>query len=96
MFVDLCDFTARAEASTARETVAFLKEFFDVVVPCVIEHGGHTNKFLGDGVLAVFGAPERLSDHADRATRSTWRPACRLTRAKSGLSCCSRRPLLAQ
>ena len=70
MFVDVCDFTARAEASTARETVAFLNEFFDVVVPCVLEHGGHANKFLGDGVLAVFGAPERLPDHADRAVEA--------------------------
>jgi adenylate cyclase len=70
MFVDLRDFTARAESSSARETVGFLNEFFDVVVPCVVEHGGHTNKFLGDGVLAVFGAPERLSDHADRAVRA--------------------------
>jgi adenylate cyclase len=67
MFVDLCDFTARAERSSPRETVAFLNEFFDVVVPCVMEHGGHANKFLGDGVLAVFGAPERIDDHADRA-----------------------------
>ena len=70
MFVDLCDFTARAERSSARETVAFLNEFFDGVVPCVLEHGGHANKFLGDGVLAVFGAPERLPDHADRAVRA--------------------------
>jgi adenylate cyclase len=70
MFVDVCDFTARAERSTARETVAFLNEFFDVVVPCVVEHGGHANKFLGDGVLAVFGAPERMPDHADRAIRA--------------------------
>jgi adenylate cyclase len=41
-----------------------------VVVPCVREHGGHANKFLGDGVLAVFGAPERVPDHADRAIRA--------------------------
>jgi adenylate cyclase len=67
MFVDVRDFTARAERSSARETVAFLNAFFDAVVPLVLEHGGHANKFLGDGVLAVFGAPERVSDHADRA-----------------------------
>lgn len=67
MIVDVRDFTPRAERSSARETVAFLNEFFDAVVPCLLEHGGHANKFLGDGVLAVFGAPERLSDHADRA-----------------------------
>jgi adenylate cyclase len=69
-FVDVADFTARAERSSARETVAFLNDFFDVVVPCVLEHGGHANKFLGDGVLAVFGAPERMADHADRAVRA--------------------------
>jgi adenylate cyclase len=70
MFVDVRDFTARAEGSSARETVAFLNSFFDVVVPCVLEHGGHANKFLGDGVLAVFGAPERMPDHADRAVEA--------------------------
>ncbi len=47
--------------------MAFLNEMFGIVVPCVTEHGGHANKFLGDGLLAVFGAPERLEDHADRA-----------------------------
>jgi adenylate cyclase len=70
MFVDVRDFTERAEGSSARETVRFLNEFFDIVVPCLLEHGGHANKFLGDGVLAVFGAPDRLPDHADRAVRA--------------------------
>jgi adenylate cyclase len=70
MFVDLREFTARAARSSARETVAFLNEFFDVVVPILLEHGGHANKFLGDGVLGVFGAPERMPDHADRAVRA--------------------------
>jgi class 3 adenylate cyclase len=67
MFVDVRDFTPFAERSSARETVAFLNELFGVIVPCVGEHGGHANKFLGDGMLALFGAPDRLRDHADRA-----------------------------
>jgi adenylate cyclase len=67
MILDVCDFTEFAERSTARETVTFLNDLFGIAVPCVIEHGGHANKFLGDGLLAVFGAPERLEDHADRA-----------------------------
>jgi adenylate cyclase len=67
MFVDVRDFTALAERSSPQETVAFLTELFEVVVPIVKRHGGHPNKFLGDGVLAVFGAPERVPDHADRA-----------------------------
>jgi adenylate cyclase len=36
-------------------------------VPIVQRHRGHANKFLGDGLLGVFGAPERADDHADRA-----------------------------
>jgi adenylate cyclase len=67
MFVDMRDFTRFAARSSARETVAFLNELFGAIVPCVVKHGGHANKFVGDGVLAVFGAPDRLADHADRA-----------------------------
>ena len=66
MILDIWDFTEFAERSSARETVAFLNDMFEIVVPGVTEHGGHANKFLGDGLLAVFGAPERLEDHADR------------------------------
>jgi class 3 adenylate cyclase len=36
-------------------------------VPAVVNAGGHVNKFLGDGALAVFGAPNDLADHADAA-----------------------------
>ena len=60
LILDVCDFTEFAERSSARETVAFLNDLFGIAVPCVTEHGGHANKFLGDGLLAVFGAPERL------------------------------------
>jgi class 3 adenylate cyclase len=67
LFVDVRDFTPFAERSSARETVTFLNDFFDVVVPILLAHGGHANKFVGDGVLGVFGAPDRLPDHADRA-----------------------------
>jgi len=67
LFVDIRGFTTFADRSTAREAVDFLNEFFEVVVPIVTEHGGHANKLLGDGVLAVFGAPDPLPDHPDRA-----------------------------
>jgi adenylate cyclase len=66
-FVDIRGFTAFADRSTAREAVDYLNEFFAVAVPVVAAHGGHVNKLLGDGLLAVFGAPEPVPDHADRA-----------------------------
>jgi adenylate cyclase len=67
MFVDIRDFTPFAEANTAEDTVSRLNTLFEIVVPAVVDAGGHVNKFLGDGALAVFGAPNDLADHADAA-----------------------------
>ncbi len=47
--------------------MAALNELFARVVPLIDRHGGHVDKFIGDGILAVFGAPEGYRDHADRA-----------------------------
>jgi adenylate cyclase len=67
MFIDIRDFTPFAEANTAEDAVARLNALFEIVVPAVVDAGGHVNKFLGDGALAVFGAPNDLADHADAA-----------------------------
>src|SRR6476469_4329902 len=67
MFVDIRDFTPFAEANSAENTVARLNALFEIVVPAVVDAGGHVNKFLGDGALAVFGAPNDLAEHADAA-----------------------------
>jgi adenylate cyclase len=67
MFVDIRDFTPFAEANPAEDVVARLNALFEIVVPAVVDAGGHVNKFLGDGALAVFGAPNDLADHSDAA-----------------------------
>jgi len=67
MFVDIRDFTPFAEANSAEDTVSRLNALFGIVVPAVVDAGGHVNKFLGDGAMAVFGAPNDLADHADAA-----------------------------
>ncbi|OBA84200.1 cyclase [Mycobacterium sp. 1164966.3] len=73
MFVDVRDFTPFAEANAAEDTVSRLNALFEIVVPAVVDAGGHVNKFLGDGALAVFGAPNDLEDHADSAlTAAVW------------------------
>jgi class 3 adenylate cyclase len=67
MFVDLVSFTTYSEHAEPEIVVNTLNTFFDIVVGTVERHGGHANKLLGDGVLAVFGAPEPLALHADAA-----------------------------
>ena len=70
LFSDVVRFTEFAARADAREVVACLNDLFEVVVPIIARHGGHVDKFVGDGLLAVFGAPQRLPDHADRAMRA--------------------------
>jgi class 3 adenylate cyclase len=67
LFCDVRDFTAFASGATPQEVVTALNRLFEVIVPIVARHGGHVDKFEGDGLLAVFGAPEAFPDHADRA-----------------------------
>src|SRR5262249_47704623 len=67
MFIDIRDFTPFAEVNSAEDTVARLNSLFEIVVPAVLDAGGHVNKFLGDGTMTVFGAPNALADHADAA-----------------------------
>lgn len=57
MFLDIRGFTAFAEKRSAEEVVAYLNTIFDASVDAVVEHHGIVNKFLGDGFMAVFGAP---------------------------------------
>ena len=67
MFVDVRDFTGFAERESAPVVVATLNRLFELLVPIIHSHGGHIDKFVGDGFLAVFGAPRRQSDHAEQA-----------------------------
>ena len=80
MFLDVRDFTGFAERAAPQEVVSTLNRLFERAVPIVRKHGGHVDKFIGDGFLAVFGAPRRASDHADRALAA----ALEIARARRG------------
>jgi adenylate cyclase len=67
MFVDVRNFTAFAENTDAPDVVSAINRLFEAIVPIIHAHGGRVDKFIGDGLLAVFGTPRRLPDHADRA-----------------------------
>jgi adenylate cyclase len=70
LFCDVRDFTSFASRSDAQEVVGAVNRLFETVVPVISRHGGHVDKFIGDGLLAVFGAPARRGDHADCAVRA--------------------------
>lgn len=84
LFLDIRNFTAFAERSDATEVVALLSDLWELAVPVLLHHGGHANKFIGDGLLGVFGAPEPLEDHADRALSAALEIAERVRREFDG------------
>ncbi len=67
MFIDVIGSTALATTHAPSETVAILNRFFGVIVDVVEAHRGLVNKFEGDAVLAIFGAPLHLPDPAGAA-----------------------------
>lgn len=78
LFVDLVGSTTYATEHGPTEVVAVLNRFFGVVVDEVDRHHGLVNKFIGDAVLAVFGAPVEHPDHAAAALSAARAMAVRL------------------
>lgn len=70
LFLDIRGFTRRSAGQAPERTVGLLNRFLTLVVAAVEEKGGLVNKFLGDGVMALFGAPRPRKDHADLAVQA--------------------------
>ena len=64
---DIAGFSALSQSMEAEELVQFLNDYFSRMIEAVLEHGGNIDKFQGDGMLVVFGAPNPMTDHAERA-----------------------------
>jgi adenylate cyclase len=67
LFADIRDFTSFAENHAPEDVMTTLNGILGKLADAVIANGGHVDKFLGDGLMAVFGAPLRQDDHAERA-----------------------------
>jgi class 3 adenylate cyclase len=70
LFTDLVNFTQLSERMTAPEAADFLNGHFTMVADRVEAEGGVIDKYMGDSVMAIWGAPERVPDRADRACRA--------------------------
>jgi adenylate cyclase len=67
MFADISGFTTISETKKPEEVSEFLSHFFGCAVESIFAYGGTLDKFIGDAVMAFFGAPIPQEDHADRA-----------------------------
>jgi adenylate cyclase len=70
MFTDIADFTALSEQMDAAAVSQLLNRHFAILCAAVDAYGGTVDKFLGDGMMAFFGAPDRLKGHAAAAVRA--------------------------
>lgn len=67
LFADIRGFTALAEHLPARVTLRLLNDYFQVMSDVVFAHDGMVDKFMGDAIMAIFGAPIETTDHPIRA-----------------------------
>src|SRR3954454_23662652 len=70
LFADLVGFTSASEGRDAEETRELLSRYFDVARTVIERYGGTVEKFIGDAVMALWGAPVAQEDDAERAVRA--------------------------
>lgn len=67
LFADIRGFTSLAERLSPEETATLLSDYFSVMVELIFEHGGTLDKFIGDAIMALWGAPIAHADDVDQA-----------------------------
>ena len=73
LFSDIRNFTGMSEQMSPQQVVTFLNDYFTEMVDAVFENGGVLDKFLGDGLMAVFGSIDNDPDHPRKAVRAALR-----------------------
>jgi adenylate cyclase len=71
-FCDLRNFTSMSEQLDPREVVKLLNEYFNTMTSILYKYGATIDKYVGDSVMAFWGAPTRIDNHAERAVRASF------------------------
>ena len=72
LFSDIRSFTSISELNKPETIVAFLNRYFTIMVNIIKKHGGTIDKFIGDAIMALFGAPVSYEDNARRAVAAAY------------------------
>ena len=70
LFCDIVGFTSLSERLTAAEVADFLNGFFDRMTRAIFSFKGSVNKYIGDAIMAIFGAPIPMGNHGEQAVRA--------------------------
>ncbi len=70
MFSDIRSFTTLVETQSPAETIELLNTYYTLMFEAIEGHGGVVNQMIGDGLMAVFGAPAPLPNHGEQAVRA--------------------------
>lgn len=70
MFCDIRSFTTIAESQSPAETIELLNDYYALMMDAIGDEGGIVNQMVGDGLMAIFGAPLPHEDHRERAVRA--------------------------
>src|SRR5208283_740284 len=93
LFSDIRDFTAMAEQMEPTQVVDFLNDYFSEMVEAVFEYGGILDKFMGDGMLAVFGSFGDEPDHPRRGVMAALRMKALLGKINGKRGIIGKRPI---
>ncbi len=72
LFLDMRGFSSLTEHMAPREVLELINAYFDIIIDCVTEAQGMVNKFIGDAVMAVWGAPRPIADPELKAIRCAY------------------------
>jgi len=70
MFADIRSFTTITESRSPAEIIEMLNDYYALMFDAITGHGGSVNQIIGDGLMAIFGAPVHYEDHCERAVQA--------------------------